>query len=123
MYSSNIGNSMFNGSIAGNVYDQGIKNSIAFGNMEGFDNPQTDADRAQKPYKFIGSAATSYLTNCYEVDEEEGNTRVTEATISSGQLKTIPRAELNKGFYVGLGFNADIWDLDNLSEKGYPELK
>lgn len=59
--------------------------------------------------------------NCYEVDEENGTSSVSEET--TGKLNSISRTRLNKQFYKDLGFDETIWNLDNLSAKGYPELK
>ena len=73
----------------GNIYAQGVKNSIAFGNMTGYTQEQT-------PYKFVGAvqnSVISYLTNCYEVEEEIGNSRAVDAT--AGKLNKVSRLQYN----------------------------
>ena len=119
---SNVANSVFNGSLVGNIYNTpNIKNSVAFGNMTGYTN--TDGNEVV-PYKFVGALEAQVkacLTNCYEVTEEIGASRVNADT--AGHLDTISRQNLNKEFYKNLGFDETIWDLDNLNSKGYPELK
>lgn len=119
---SNVANSIFNASLVGNIYNTpNIKNSVAFGNMTGY----TDTDGNELvPYKFVGALEAQVkacLTNCYEVTEEIGASRVNADT--AGHLDTISRQNLNKEFYKNLGFDETIWDLDNLNSKGYPELK
>jgi len=114
---TNITNSVFNGSMIGNIYAQGVKNSIAFGNMTGYTQEQT-------PYKFVGAvqnSVISYLTNCYEVEEEIGNSRAVDAT--AGKLNKVSRANLNDAFYEGLGYDKTLWDYSTIQTKGYPELK
>ena len=119
---SNLANSIFNGSTIGNIYNTPkVNNSIAFGNMKGY----TDTNgNALVPYKFTGAAEAQVkacLNNCYEVTEEIGSSRVNANT--AGHLDTISRQNLNKEFYKTLGFDETIWNLDNINDKGYPELK
>ncbi len=119
---NNLSSAEFNGSMIGNIYNTPIiKNSIAFGNMIGYiGNDGTEL----KPYKFTGALANQIITsimNCYEIDEENGSSRVSEET--AGKLNSISRSKLNKQFYKDLGFDETIWNLDNLSAKGYPELR
>lgn len=111
-----------NGSMFGNIYNTPIiRNSIAFGNMSGYTN---NAGIELKPYKFAGAVETQIIatmTNCYEILEEIGSTRVSANT--QGKLSSVARASLNKEFYKNLGFDESVWNLDNLSSKGYPTLK
>ncbi len=111
-----------NGSMFGNIYNTPvIRNSIAFGNMSGYTN---NAGVELKPYKFAGASEAQVIatmTKCFEVDEEIGSTRVSENT--NGKLNSVARANLNKQFYKDLGFDEAIWNLDNISSKGYPVLK
>ena len=106
----------------GNIYDTAsIKNSIAFGNMTGYTN---SSGVELKPFKFVGAVEDQVLatmTNCYEVLEEIGSSRV--STNTQGKLDSINRKNLNKQFYKNLGFDETVWDLDHLSSKGYPSLK
>lgn len=114
--------SEINGSMIGNIYDTAsIKNSIAFGNMTGYTN---SSGVELKPFKFVGAVEDQVLatmTNCYEVLEEIGSSRV--STNTQGKLDSINRKNLNKQFYKNLGFDETVWDLDHLSSKGYPSLK
>ena len=119
---ANIANSIFNASLIGNIYNTpNIKNSVAFGNMTGY----TDTNGNEVvPYKSVGvleAQVKACLNNCYEVTEEIGSSRVNANT--AGHLDTISRQNLNKEFYKNLGFDETIWNLDNINEKGYPELK
>ncbi len=119
---SNVANSIFNASLVGNIYNTPtIKNSVAFGNMTGY----TDTNGNEViPYKFVGALEAQVkacLTNCYEVTEEIGASRVNEGT--AGHLDTVSRQNLNKEFYKNLGFDETIWNLDNINSKGYPELR
>lgn len=111
-----------NGSMFGNIYNTPIiRNSIAFGNMTGYTNSE---GVELKPYKFVGAIETQVvatMTNCYEVLEEIGATRVSSNT--QGKLNSVARVSLNKEFYKNLGFDETVWNLDNLSTKGYPTLK
>ena len=119
---SNVANSIFNASLVGNIYNTpSIKNSIAFGNMTGY----TDTSgNKMVPYKFVGALEAQVkacLSNCYEVTEEIGSSRVN--TNTAGHLDTISRQNLNKEFYKNLGFDETVWNLDKINAKGYPELK
>ena len=119
---NNLANSVFNASVIGNIYNTPVvKNTIAFGNMTGY--VATDGTEFV-PYKFTGAVEAQILaalSNCYEVNEEVGSTRVSANT--QGKLNSVARANLNKQFYKNLGFDETIWNLDNLSTKGYPTLK
>ncbi len=119
---NNLANSVFNASVIGNIYNTPVvKNTIAFGNMTGY--VATDGTEFV-PYKFTGAVEEQILaalSNCYEVNEEVGSTRVSANT--QGKLNSVARANLNKQFYKNLGFDETIWNLDNLSTKGYPTLK
>jgi len=105
----------------GNIYNTPIiRNSIAFGNMSGYTNSQ---GVELKPYKFVGASeaqVVATMTNCFEVAEEIGSTRVSANT--QGKLNSVARGNLNKQFYKNLGFDEAIWNLDNLSN-GYPTLR
>lgn len=119
---NNIESSRFNASLIGNIYNTPkVKNSISFGNMSGY----TDSEGNEiLPYKCVGASESqinSCLTNCYEVEDETGASRVTENT--NGKLNSITKANLSEEFYRNLGFNEDIWNFDTVSSKGYPELK
>lgn len=118
---SNLANSVFNASMIGNIYNTPkVNNSVAFGNMSGYTNNGTE----YKPYKFTGALEAQViacLNKCYEVTEEVGASRVTANT--AGKLDVVSRSNLNKEFYKNLGFDENIWDLDNMNTKGYPELK
>ncbi len=121
---SPVANSEFNGGIVGNIYNTPtIKNSIALGRMEGF----TDAEGNEKiPYKFTGATATQIkatIKNCYEYAGEQGFSSITEETAAS--LKEATELEIHtKSFYQDiLNFDENIWNLDIINEKGYPELK
>lgn len=94
-----------------------ISNSIAFGNMVGF-----NADMI--PNKFINTTENiiiTKLTKCYEFTEATGGSSVTDAT--TGHLDVVTRDNLNTDFYKLLGFSEEIWNLDSIPDKGYPELK
>ncbi|MCI9017052.1 MAG: hypothetical protein HFJ53_07830, partial [Clostridia bacterium] len=119
---TNVANSIFNASLVGNIYNTpSIKNSIAFGDMTGY----TDTTGNEMlPYKFTGAAEAQVkacLSNCYEVTEEIGSSRVNANT--AGHLNTIARQNLNEAFYRGLGFDESIWDFTKINVKGYPQLK
>ena len=119
---SNIANSVFNASFIGNIYNSPkVNNCIAFGNMTGYtDNSGTKF----APYKFTGAAESQVvacLTNCYEVDEEVGFSRVSNNT--DGKLNSISKSRLNADFYKSLGFDEEFWNLNSLTDKGYPRLK
>lgn len=119
---SNIANSVFNVSFIGNIYNSPkVNNCIAFGNMTGYtDNSGTKF----APYKFTGAAESQVvacLTNCYEVDEEVGFSRVSNNT--DGKLNSISKSRLNADFYKSLGFDEEFWNLNSLTDKGYPQLK
>ena len=121
---SPVANSEFNGGIVGNIYNTPtIKNSIALGRMEGF----TDAEGNEKiPYKFTGATAAQIkatIKNCYEYAGEQGFSSITEETAAS--LKEATELEIHtKSFYQDiLNFDENIWNLDIINEKGYPELK
>ena len=119
---SSVENSIFNASTIGNIYNTPkVNNSIAFGNMTGYTN--TSGNKLV-PYKFTGALEAQIkacLSNCYEVTEEVGSSRVNDNT--AGNLDTISKQNLNAEFYRVLGFDETIWDLNNLNSKGYPELK
>ena len=91
--------------------------------MEGF----TDAEGNEKiPYKFTGATATQIkatIKNCYEYAGEQGFSSITEETAAS--LKEATELEIHtKSFYQDiLNFDENIWNLDIINEKGYPELK
>lgn len=94
-----------------------IKNSLAFGNMSGYQEDMV-------PSKFIYADATwinTMLTRCYEYSESTGTSNAT--TNTTGHLDTVSKSDLNKDFYKNLEFDETIWDLDNINAKGYPELK
>lgn len=111
-----------NGSMFGNIYNTPIiRNSIAFGTMKGYMNT---SGSEFIPFKFTGaseSQITATMTKCYEVDEEFGSTRVNANT--QGKLNSVARSNLDKAFYKNLAFDEMLWNLDNLSSKGYPTLK
>ncbi len=119
---NNLANSVFNASTIGNIYNTPVvKNSIAFGNMTGY--VATDGTKFI-PYKFTGaveSQVLAALSNCYEVLEETGSSRVSDNT--QGKLNSISKNNLNAQFYKNLGFDETLWNLDNISSKGYPELR
>ncbi len=119
---NNIANSVFNASLVGNIYNKpAIKNSVAFGNMTGYDDAQGNK---LLPYKCVGaveSQVIACLTKCYEITDNIGASRVSEAT--KEHLDTIARANLNAEFYRNLGFDETIWNFNTISSKGYPELK
>ena len=119
--SGNLDNRTFNGGIIGFVADASklasVTNSVSLGNMAGDDDNVL-------PNKFISTTEdviTGKLTKCYECTESTGKTNVTEST--AGHLNTISRSNLNKEFYQNLGFDEEIWNLDNINDKGYPELR
>lgn len=94
-----------------------IKNSLAFGNMSGYQNDMI-------PSKFIyadEAFVNTMLTKCYEYDVALGISNVT--TNTSGHLDTVSQSQLNKEFYKNLEFDEEIWNLDNINDKGYPELR
>lgn len=94
-----------------------IKNSLAFGNMSGYQNDMI-------PSKFIyadEALVNTMLTKCYEYDVALGATNVTENTV--GHLETVSQPQLNKEFYKNLGFDENIWSLDDINDKGCPELR
>lgn len=119
---TNLENSVFNASLIGNIYNTPvIKNSVAFGNMTGYNDAQGNK---MLPYKCVGavqSQVIACLTKCYEVTECVGASRVSEAT--AGHLDTIARNNLNAEFYRGLGFDEKLWDFSKITTKGYPILK
>ncbi len=119
---NNLANSVFNASTIGNIYNTPVvKNSIAFGNMTGY--VATDGTKFI-PYKFTGaveSQVREVLNNCYEVLEETGSSRVSDNT--QGKLNSISKNNLNAQFYKNLGFDETLWNLDNISAKGYPILR
>jgi len=91
--------------------------------MEGF----TDAEGNEKlPYKFTGAAASQIkatIENCYEYVGEQGFSSITEET--KNNLKEATEIQIHtKSFYQDtLNFDENIWNLDIINEKGYPELK
>ncbi len=119
---NNLANSVFNASTIGNIYNTPVvKNSIAFGNMTGY--VATDGTKFI-PYKFTGAIelqVLATLNNCYEVLEETGSSRVSDNT--QGKLNSISKNNLNAQFYKNLGFDETLWNLDNISAKGYPILR
>ncbi len=119
---NNLGNSVFNASVIGNIYNTPVvKNTIAFGNMTGY--VATDGTEFI-PYKFTGAVEAQILaalSNCYEVLEETGSSRVSDNT--KGKLISVSKNNLNAQFYKDLGFDETLWNLDKLSAKGYPELR
>lgn len=119
---TNVTNSVFNASLAGNIYNTpSIKNSIAFGNMTGYEDAQGNK---MLPYKCVGALQAQViacLTKCYEVTECVGASRVNAET--AGHLDTIARNKLNAEFYRNLGFDETIWDFTKITTKGYPKLK
>lgn len=111
-----------NGGFIGNIYNSPvIKNVISIGNVTGFtDNSGNEVNT----YKFTGATENvinAVCTNCYEVKEATGISRVTENT--AGHLDVVSKNDLNADFYRRLGFSDEIWNLDNISKNGYPELK
>ena len=119
---TNVANSIFNASLVGNIYNTpAIKNSVAFGDMIGYEDTQGNE---LVPYKCVGaqeSQVIACLTKCYEVAECIGASRVSDAT--KGHLDTIARSDLDIEFYKNLGFDENIWNFNTISVKGYPELK
>lgn len=113
-----------NGGFIGNIYNSPIiKNIISLGNVTGFkDNNGNEINT----YKFTGATdaiINSVCTNCYEVKEATGISKVTAN--SNGHLNEIERKELqNKAFFKDtLRFDESIWNFSTISTKGYPELK
>ena len=119
---SNVANSVFNAPLVGNIYNTpAIKNSVAFGNMTGYND--ANGNKIQ-PYKCVGASESQInacLTKCYEITECVGASRVSENTL--GHLDTISRDSLNIEFYENLGFDETVWNFDTIQTKGYPELK
>lgn len=119
---TNLENSVFNASLIGNIYNTpSLKNSVAFGNMTGYNDAQGNR---MLPYKCVGavqSQVIACLTKCYEVTECVGASRVNATT--AGHLDTIARNNLNAEFYRGLGFDEKLWDFSKIATKGYPILK
>ena len=119
---ANIANSVFYASLVGNIYNTpAIKNSIAFGDMTGYND---NTGNKMIPYKCVGALeaqVNACLTKCYEVTESIGASRVTEAT--TGHLDTVARGDLNVDFYKNLGFDENIWDFTKILTQGFPELK
>lgn len=95
-----------------------ISNSLTFGNMSGYVDDMV-------PYKFMYAQdetwITTMLNKCYEYSEATGKSNSTSNT--AGHLDIVSRSDLNKEFYKNLEFDENIWDLDNINAKGYPELK
>ena len=119
---SNVANSVFNASLVGNIYNTpSIKNSVAFGNMTGYEDAQGNE---MLPYKCVGAVEAQViacLSKCYEVTECVGASRVSAET--AGHLDTIARNKLNAEFYRNLGFDENIWNFTKITAKGYPVLK
>ncbi|MCI8273737.1 MAG: hypothetical protein HFJ55_06630 [Clostridia bacterium] len=119
---SNVANSVFNAPIVGNIYNTpAIKNSVAFGDMTGYDD--TNGNK-MLPYKCVGaieSQVIACLTKCYEITECVGASRVSDKT--AGHLDKTSRSSLNTEFYKNLGFDETIWNFNTINSKGYPELK
>ncbi len=94
-----------------------IKNSLSFGNMSAYTEDMIPSKFMYADESFI----KTMLTKCYEYSEATGKSDATSNTV--GNLDVVSKSDLNKEFYKNLEFDEDIWDLDNLNSKGYPELK
>lgn len=121
---TNVANSEFNGGIFGNIYNSPkIKNSISFGNMQGF----TDSSgNEKKPYIFTGASIAivkSALENCYEYAGSTGFSRVTDETTANLRLAADDQVHAKEFYKDVLHFDENIWNLDVISENGYPELR
>lgn len=120
----NLDSREFNAGIVGNVADasklEAINNSIALGNMTGYNNTMV-------PGKFIRIAEATKetiiakLNKCYECTEKTGVSNVSETT--SGHLDTISTQNLNEAFYRFLQFDETIWDFSKINEQKCPQLK
>lgn len=94
-----------------------ISNSVALGNMSGYND-------AMVPQKFISTTEeiiNSKLTKCYECSDSTGTPSATGNTV--GHLDTISRQGLNEAFYRNLGFDEEIWNYTNINANGHPELR
>ena len=105
------GNVQYNGLFAGKIdATTRIINSASIG---------TTTSSLQQMSKFVGTMADiNSIENCYENNSSIGNSSANGSNIfvvNKDELKT-------KEFYVNtLGFNEDIWALDNIVERHYTE--